>query len=54
MSTHLKYGTIFTFCYHGQLSEIAYFFGFQKVSLKTAIFPAAVDIFFDLPYKPVS
>ena len=25
---------------HIQLSEIAYFFGFQKVSLKTAFFPS--------------
>jgi hypothetical protein len=36
------------YCYDRQLFEIAYFFGSQKVSLKTPLFPVTVDIFFDL------
>ena len=34
-------------CYVRQVFEIAYFVGFQKLSLKTEICPATVDIFRD-------
>jgi len=39
---------IFVCCYDRQMSDIAYFFGSQEVSLKTPFFRPGIDMFFDV------